>query len=134
MKIVKKNEDFITKELLESLVGKIIHATVNNLELTDATNKVETVNVWFAGMVAGYDVVTTYYDYEDNSFSTTPTIRYSLLLTDGMAYTLASDCELHEITQEEFLKLVEEYTKEQMKKDTLILPEEKKIILTGQEG
>lgn len=136
-KIIKHADELLVGEggleILASLVGKIVHAKVNYHEVTDATGNIDLANIWFAGMVAGYDVTTVYFDYEANAYLDTPIVKYRLLLTDGMAYVLAYDCELHELEDEEFVKLVEDFTKEQLKKESMILPEDKKILIQGKD-
>lgn len=121
--ILKNREDFITETLLTSMVGKFIHAPINNHEFTNNKGENETVNVWFAGLVVGYDTAVIYYDFENNSFLDSPEVKYSLLLSDGMAYSLSLDSEIVELTEEEFSDMVEKFAKEQMAKESIILPE-----------
>lgn len=129
-KILRDKETPVTEEILESLIGKIIHVPNNILPMVDSKGNIHKENVWFAGMVAGYDVVTSYFDFANNKFIDTPFKRISILLTDGMMYTLAPESEILELTDDEFYKMVEENAKMQ---DILVPETSKDILLPGKD-
>ncbi|MGC5773342.1 hypothetical protein [Paenibacillus pabuli] len=78
---------------------------------TGATTK---ANVWFAGIVAGYEKAVIGFNYEADEFHEEPQTYYNVHLTDGMGYILTSafELEIHELTQEEFAQLIEEKKEE----------------------
>jgi hypothetical protein len=121
----------IAEEVLLGLVGKTIHATTNKLVDREGNEH----NVWFAGVVAGYQKAVLAYDYIGDKVLDVANVQFQMLLTDGMAYTLScSDLEIKELTEDEFAALVAEFTAAQVTSD-IILPEkkEKKIILPGRD-
>ena len=123
-KQVKKIEDPITVELLESLLGKIIHTPTNeHLVVNDVEEKAEPVNVWFAGTVAGYEVQTLKYDYVEDKPTEGTKVSYNVLMTDGIGYILSPDkSEVFELTDDEFVELVDEHEKKKKAKDSILLP------------
>lgn len=112
--MLKKAEDQLSQEFLESLIGKMVHVPHNTHKtLNDIEEKIEDINVWFAGTVAGVERSVLKYDYIQDTFTEDLKESYTLLLTDGIGYILASDCEIKEITEEEFEVLYQEHIKTQ---------------------
>lgn len=121
--VLKSKETDITEELLASMIGKMIHVPTNeHVVVKQLTDTKEIVNVWFAGVVAGYDKQIVGFNYATDEFCEPYTV-YSLLLTDGHAYVLSpTACEVNEITMEDFTIMIEEQQKIQDAKDSIILP------------
>jgi len=128
MQIVKATEEQITEELVKGLVSKIVHVPTNMHTINNPMeNHSETVNVWFAGMVAGYEKAYLNYDYETKEFLKEPVSYFNILLTDGMGYVLSNngDVEIRVISEEEFNELVKEHKAKQQ----IITPDKPKLIL-----
>lgn len=120
--ILKSADTVISEETLKGLIGKLVNVPTNEHEMVkQLTNTKEKVNVWFAGTVAGFEKQTIGYDFVNDSFHE-PIVMYSLLLTDGHAYILSPSCVIEELSEEDFLKMIEEQEKAQAVKDALILP------------
>ena len=136
-KVVKSKEDKLTLELIESLVGKYVHATTNVHELprVDNPDVKEKVNVWFAGQVAGYEVTVIKYSFEHDTILDEPIVNYHLLLTDGVGYVLSdTELEILELTADEFIELVAEHTTKDAVNSILTPDEsEKKILIPGKD-
>jgi hypothetical protein len=121
----------IEELVLLNLVGKTVYATTNKLIDREGNEH----NVWFAGIVAGYQKSVLAYDYIGDKVLDVANVQFQVLLTDGMAYTLScSDLEITELTEDEFISMVAEYTAAQVTSD-IILPDRKdnKIILPGRD-
>lgn len=112
---MKNKEDKLTMEFLESLEGKFVHSP---------TNIVEGENNWFAGPVIGCGVYKIF---------NPDTIIYNIILGDGTVRTLAEDCEMVEMTAEEFVQFVKDEEKRQREeKEALAI--KKKILGTSSPG
>jgi hypothetical protein len=112
--MLKKSEDGLGQEFVESLIGKMIYVPTNmHKTLNDIKEEIEDINVWFAGTVAGVERSLIKYDYVQDAFTDEVKESFTLLLTDGIGYILASDCEIKEITEEEFETLYDEHQKKQ---------------------
>lgn len=123
--MLKTKENVLTEEFLSSLVGKLIHVPTNEHETEqELTGEKTKVNVWFAGVVAGYTKSHIAYNFDICDFISSKEY-YQLILTDGMCYILASDCEIEELTEEEFAKMVEDFQRSQDIKNSIILPDGK---------
>lgn len=105
MNLIKTTADKLDEHILENLKGKYIYVPTNKVR--DEENKEH--NIWFAGQVAGYEKTKNFYDYVNEKFLETPIISFNILLTDGMCYVLSEESVIYEITEEEFLDLVERY-------------------------
>jgi hypothetical protein len=116
--LVKSLDQEVTEEMLESLLGKIVYVPQNeHLTLDPSEEEFKTVNVWFAGVVAGYEKAIIKFDLAQNTFMDEPTVRYSLFLTDGVSYILSkTKCEIVELTRDEFMNMVAEHQERQLKK------------------
>ncbi|WMT39254.1 hypothetical protein RE628_17535 [Paenibacillus sp. D2_2] len=122
--VIKAKEQALTEEIVTSLIGKFVHTPTNMHEVSTPTGATTMVNVWFAGKVAGFEKAVIGFNYEDGSFLETPQTYFNVHLTDGMGYilTTVNDLEINEVTEEEFLALVEEH-KESEDTSEMILPE-----------
>ena len=130
MRTVKEMDARLNEELLSGLIGTVVHAKTN--ELLDKEGNVH--NVWFAGMVAGYQKSVIAFDYVEDKPLDEPKVQLQILLTDGMAYGLSETAlEINELTDDEFLALVEEYTASEIANEILLPTKEKKIILPGRD-
>lgn len=149
MKIVKPISEPITEELVRSLIGKYIHVPTNMHEVpNDLEGGMEETNVWFGGLVAGYEKAVMKFDFHKKEFfEGEPKVFFNILLADGMGYVLSAtgDVEIREVTEDEFNDLVAEYVAEQAAKQaqedlitgtdrTIIVPDEPKIILPEPKG
>lgn len=113
--IVKRQDEDVTQELIHSLVGKFIYVPTNiHIVNNELENKREQVNAWFGGQVAGYEIATIYYDYINDSFLEEPQTHFNILLTDGVGYILSNVSEIQVLTEEEFMKMVEEYNQKNL--------------------
>ena len=64
--------------------------------------------------VAGYTKTVLKYDLVQGAFLDEPVTIYSLLLTDGVGYELSkTKCEILELTEIDFFKMVEEHRQKQ---------------------
>jgi hypothetical protein len=133
--VLKEKNQVITRELLQGLTGKIVHVPVNKLNMQVSEDTYEKIDVWFAGQVVGFDERYLLYDFDKKEFTTSPTVSYSLLLTDGMAYNLsAEECEILELSEEEFFALITKIQAEQALKEDILIAEEKKgLLLPGRD-
>ncbi len=126
--VLKAQETVLTEELLQSLVGKTIHCPVNyHTTVQNLTGEDSEVNVWFAGMVAGYEKIYLAVDLasESNVLTITePRTDFRLIMTDGASYALADQSKVLEITDQQLAEMVKKHRKEQGLKDLLILPEQ----------
>jgi hypothetical protein len=112
----------LSEELLSGCIGKIISVPINeHIMNNQITGLKDVVNVWFVGTVAGFEKQTICYNYTEDEFMD-PITAYSILLTDGHAYILAKDCEMKEITEEEFDTMIKEEEAKQKARDSIILP------------
>lgn len=127
--VIKAKDQPLTEEIVASLIGKFVHVPTNFHEMQTPTGAITKVNVWFAGVVAGYEKALIGFDYETGEF-TEPKAYFNVHLTDGMGYilTTVNDLEINELTEEEFQALVEEH-KEAQNKPEIILPEAPKLQL-----
>lgn len=138
-KIVKRDSEIVSEELVASLVGKFVHAPTNKhiFKRTAADGKKydEKVNAWFAGYVVGYAKEYLKYDFEADKETEEVSVIYTVLLSDGMAYQLSNESDVVEITESEFAELLGKHTAnivtEEVSKDLLLPSQEKKIILPG---
>lgn len=114
MKKVKTVEQPLTLELVQSLVGHFVYVPTNtHIMPSDLEESGKEVNSWFAGQVAGVETTSIKYNYVLGVFQEEPTVFVSLLLTDGVGYTLSKTaCEINIITETEFNILVEEHKKQ----------------------
>lgn len=121
---IKTVDQELTTELLDSMVGKLVYVPQNeHMAADEYSEELKAVNVWFAGTVAGYEISTVKYDYINDVFIDEPKITYNLLLTDGVGYILSTTkCAIEELTEEEFLKMVEEHQAKQKAVDSILLP------------
>jgi len=108
--LIKSKDQFLTEEIVASLIGKFIHVPTNIHEINTPTGATTKMNVWFAGVVAGYEKAVIGFDYETGSFKDEPENFYNVHLTDGMGYILTTlnDLEILELNEDEFNQLVEE--------------------------
>lgn len=111
MKIIKKEKEVVNESLLKSLIGKYVHAPVNEHITYDPMEKdFVKVNAWFAGKVAGYEKTIYAYDYKENKFFEEPKTVYKVILCDGMAYVISEDKSLFkELTEDEFIEMLAEH-------------------------
>jgi hypothetical protein len=131
--LVKAVSQEISVELLQGLIGKFVHATINEHNVPnnlDGTSGVQ--NAWFAGMVAGFEVATIGYDFKSGAFyAAEPVLFYNLLLTDGSGWALSKDrLELSVLTDSEFTELIAQEQAKQILEvgepaPSLILPDNK---------
>lgn len=124
--LLKSIDQPITEEMLQSWVGKYIHCPTNIHEVYDPIdNVIKESNAWFAGQVAGYQKDYNAYDFPTGNFIEAQ-ILYTVIFTDGSGYLLSPEkCEVYEITQYEFMQMVEE---KQKKRSTIEIPKEQFII------
>ena len=123
--ILKKESQQPTEELLTSMIGKLVYASVNMFPKPKKypSEMDSTVNFWFAGTVAGVDKRTLSYDYDNDSFLEQPRTTYALLLTDGNIYSISTTaCEIEEISKELFAEMVDRERKIQEAKQSIIIP------------
>lgn len=122
MEIIKKQDEAITESFLESLIGKYIHAPVNEHVTYDPMDKeFVKVNAWFAGKIAGYEKAVFAYDYKNDEFFKESKTVYKVLLCDGMAYAISEENSVfEELTEEEFLEMLAEHDAKELNK--IILP------------
>lgn len=128
--VIKAKDQVLTEEIVASMIGKYVHAPTNMHEVQTPTGGTTKVNVWFAGVVAGYEKAVIGFNYEDGSFNEQPQTFFNVHLTDGMGYILTTtlDLEIQELSEEEFESLVEEKKAEQNTPE-IILPEAPKLHL-----
>lgn len=128
--VIKAKDQAITEEIVKRLIGKFVHVPTNFHDVATPTGATTKVNVWFAGVVAGYEKAVIGFDYETGEFNEEPQIFFNVHLTDGMGYVLTNDydLEINELTEEEFTQLVEEH-KEAQNTPEIILPETPKLQL-----
>lgn len=136
---VKTKEQELTHEMLEGVIGKFVRLPENFHEIQVAEDKTKRENIWCAGKVAGFDVAYIGIDMSTGEVKEEITPTYSLLFCDGMAYTLANDCVLEVLTDDEFNAILEEHkAKAEAKKaeaeaekarKSIELPDSKKIEL-----
>lgn len=111
MTTLKACEQAITEELVSLLVHKYVHVPINTHTNPETE---ETVNAWFAGQVAGYEKAVLHYDFLERRYRDEPLTYYNILLNDGMGYVLSNEqCEIKEITQEQFTDMLAEHLAEQ---------------------
>lgn len=133
-RIIKDIGEIATEELLQNLVGKLVHVPTNKHIVPNHMNQnqIEEINAWFAGQVAGYEKAYLAYDYTENTFLNEPHVLFNVLLTDGNGYLLnLENSHIVELTDEEFNKMLAEHQALTSIKETateLIVPE-RKIIL-----
>ena len=122
MEVIKKEKEIITETFLEGLIGRYIHAPVNEHVTYDPMEKdFVKVNAWFAGKVAGYEKTVFAYDYKNDEFLKESKTVYKILLGDGMAYVISEEKSIfEELTEEEFLEMLAEHAANKM--STIILP------------
>lgn len=126
MLVSKLASTSLTEEYLETLIGKFIDAPTNMHTITTPEGKEVEENVWFAGRVAGYEKSVLGFDYTGElGFNVPVTYRYALLLCDGLAYMLADDCELYELSEAEFTEKLEAFVAEQEAKKKIETIEKK---------
>ncbi|WP_419889286.1 hypothetical protein [Paenibacillus xylanexedens] len=113
--MIKAKDDKLTEEIVASMIGKYIHAPTNMHEIQTPTGATTKANVWFAGLVAGYEKAIIGFNYEEGTFHEELQTFYNVHLTDGMGYILTSayELEIHELTEEEFNQLIEEKKEEE---------------------
>jgi len=118
VKVIKYEKETLKESFLESLIGKYVHAPVNEHTTYDPMEKeFVTVNAWFAGKVAGYEKTIYAYDYKENKFFNEPKIVYKVLLCDGMAYVVSEKkSKFIELTEKEFMEMLAEHDAEKIKK------------------
>lgn len=114
--VIKAKSDTLTENIVASMIGKYVHAPTNIHEVQTPTGATTKANVWFAGMVAGYEKAVIGFNYEDGEFREQPQTFFNVHLTDGMGYilTTAFELELLELSKEEFEQLMEDQKKEEM--------------------
>ncbi len=109
MTIIKELTTPLDEKTISELLGKFIHVPTNKHEVYEPMEKKNVeVNAWFAGKVAGYSRKVFSYNYEDEVFFEKPHTVFNIFLCDGMSYALSEACEIHEITEEEFLDMLAE--------------------------
>lgn len=132
MQIVKSIDEKLTEKTLQNLVGKYIYVPTNMVETLNHLegDKVEEMNCWFAGRVAGYEKGYVHYSYEENEFLDEPVLFYRILLTDGMSYmiTTEGELEIQELTADEFTQMVLEHQAKQK-----IVTPDNKILKPGRD-
>ncbi|PQP82078.1 hypothetical protein C0Q44_20720 [Paenibacillus sp. PCH8] len=113
--VIKAKDDTLTEELVASMIGKYVHAPINMHEVQTPTGATTKANVWFAGIVAGYEKAVIGFNYEEGTFHEASQTFYNVHLTDGMGYILTSafELELHELMEDEFNQLIEEKKEEE---------------------
>ena len=114
--VIKAKSDTLTEDIVASMIGKYVHAPTNIHEVQTPTGATTKANVWFAGMVAGYEKAVIGFNYEDGEFSEQPQTFFNVHLTDGMGYilTTAFELELLELSKEEFEQLIADQKKEEI--------------------
>ncbi|PYE51389.1 hypothetical protein HUB98_05230 [Paenibacillus barcinonensis] len=127
--IIKAKSDTLTEAIVASMIGKYVHAPTNIHEVQTPTGATTKANVWFAGIVAGYEKAVIGFNYEDGDFSEQPQTYFNVHLTDGMGYilTTAFELELFELSEEEFNKLIDEKKEE----ESLVADSNEKIALSN---
>ncbi|WP_427051987.1 hypothetical protein [Paenibacillus sp. TC-CSREp1] len=113
--MIKAKSEPLTEDIVASMIGKYVHAPTNIHEVQTPTGATTKANVWFAGIVAGYEKAVIGFNYEEGEFSEQPQTFYNVHLTDGMGYilTTAFELEILELSKEEFNKLIEEKKEEE---------------------
>lgn len=115
MEQVKERSTPITDALLEQLVGKYVHAPVNEFVRYDLMeNGDETVNVRLCGLMVGYQKTILHYSYPELSPLPAPSVFYNVMLSDGMSYPLSETAlELEVLTEDEFAEALEQHVDEE---------------------
>lgn len=118
--LIKAIDQNLTEEMVASLIGKYVHAPTNVHEIETPTGGKTTANVWFAGIVAGYEKAVIGFNYEEGTFMDAMQTYFNVHLTDGMGYILTTtrELELAELTEEEFTQLMKEHNESQNTSDT----------------
>lgn len=113
--VIKAKSDTLTEEIVASMIGKYVHAPTNIHEVQTPTGATTKANVWFAGMVAGYEKAVIGFNYEDGEFSEQLQTFFNVHLTDGMGYILTTtfELELLELSKEEFEQLIADQKKKE---------------------
>lgn len=122
MRVVKTIDQPLNEEMLKELIGKYVHVPTNKIEVPNEFGDTMTHNVWFGGVVAGYEVGVVAYDYINMAFGE-PKTHYNILLTNGTAFVLSdTELEIRELTQEEFEQLVADEKAKQAAKELIHIP------------
>lgn len=106
---IKDINDSITEDLLATLIGNYIHVPTNPLVVNEGLEE-NTVNVWFGGRVAGYEVSKIWYDFKENEYKEDAGVVYSIVMVDGASYIISDFSEAYILTEDEFKSLLREYT------------------------
>lgn len=119
--VLKTKEQPLTEELVGGMVGRIVHAKINKhlvpkqsvLVDTPIEGMFEEVNVWFAGVVVGYQRsvigVDLMAETAEIQLLEKPLVSFNVVLGNMSTYTLSDkELEIDEITGEELVVLFEE--------------------------
>ncbi|WP_426455439.1 hypothetical protein ACP26L_36155 (plasmid) [Paenibacillus sp. S-38] len=122
-----------------SLVGKFIHVPQNDITPPDG----QTVNMWFAGQVAGYEKAVIGYDYVNGEFFTPENVQvyFNVHMTDGATWVLSNkQLIIEEITEEKFQQMLTEHLAKQALLDQaeaeveqIVTRAQNKILLPGED-
>lgn len=124
--VIKGVDQAVSEELVGGLIGKCIHVPTNTHMMKTPTGAEGKVNAWFGGRVAGYEKAVVAFDYANSEYYEEPKTFYQILLNDGMGYVLSNEeCEILEITEEEFTEMVAEH---QAKQALAMEQEDKKVV------
>lgn len=115
-KVILETNQELSVEILKSIIGKYVHADKNYLDIpNELLGITERTNAWFAGLVAGFEQIWMYYDFEKEEFFDEPKCYFSVIMSDGTAYILSNDeLRILELTEEEFNQMVKDYKTKQI--------------------
>lgn len=106
---VKREGELLTLDIVKQTLGQIIYVPTNNIEIKNLVmGRIDVVNAWFVGLVAGYQENVCVYDIENEQMMDTPLVHYNILLSNGYLFTLADvQSEINVLTLEEYNQLIE---------------------------
>lgn len=108
---IKGVEQSLSEELFDSLIGMYIYVPINPLSLKDETSE---QNIWFGGLVAGFEIVKVKYDFSKSEYTDEYSITYSIVMTEGVSYLISDRSEIQIITEDELNQLMVEYAARQV--------------------
>lgn len=120
---IKSAAEKLTEDLLESFIGKIVHIKENPLTFKrkDGTGS-EVKNVWFYGIVAGFNKIVYGFNGVTNEFMPEYRIEYAMNLTDGTSLIVTDKTVIDEITEDELRDKIEETLKKNTARNVIKIP------------
>lgn len=106
-------EEKLSEESLGSLVGMFIYVPINPLFLKNGDQVCES-NVWFGGLVAGFQIDKVKYNFQTGEYFEEYKNTYSIIMTDGASYLISNQSEIQIITEDELNQLMVEYAARQV--------------------